>query len=83
MFFNVLQQSLLEQGFTFESDTDTEVIPKLEKFVFDKEIEGGDQTVTFSEVVLEVMMNLEGAYGIIFKSRRGCPLLLGVKEYAE
>ncbi|KAJ0451630.1 putative glutamine amidotransferase type 2 domain, nucleophile aminohydrolase [Helianthus annuus] len=76
----VLQQSLLEQGFTFESDTDTEVIPKLEKFVFDKEIEGGDQTVMFSEVVLEVMRNLEGAYGIIFKSRRGCPLLLGVKN---
>ncbi|MFS8015311.1 putative glutamine amidotransferase type 2 domain, nucleophile aminohydrolase [Helianthus anomalus] len=79
----VLQQSLLEQGFTFESDTDTEVIPKLEKFVFDKAIEGDDQTVTFSEVVLGVTRNLEGAYGIIFKSRRSCPLLLGVKEYAE
>lgn len=49
----------------------------------------GEQTVTFSEVVLEVMRHLEGAYALIFKSRhypnelvackRGSPLLLGVK----
>lgn len=49
----------------------------------------GDQTVTFSQVVLEVMRHLEGAYALIFKSRhypneliackRGSPLLLGVK----
>ena len=49
----------------------------------------GDQAVTFSEVVLEVMRHLEGAYALIFKSRhypneliackRGSPLLLGVK----
>ena len=49
----------------------------------------GDRTVTFSQVVLEVMRHLEGAYALIFKSRhypneliackRGSPLLLGVK----
>lgn len=49
----------------------------------------GDHTVTFSQVVLEVMRHLEGAYALIFKSRhypneliackRGSPLLLGVK----
>ncbi|MFS8015307.1 putative nucleophile aminohydrolase [Helianthus anomalus] len=27
------------------------------------------------------MRNLEGAYGIVFKIRRGYPLLLGVKEF--
>lgn len=54
----------------------------------------GDQTVTFSQVVLEVMRHLEGAYALIFKSRhypneliackRGSPLLLGVKvSYRE
>lgn len=49
----------------------------------------GDKTVTFSQVVLEVMRHLEGAYALIFKSahypneliacKRGSPLLLGVK----
>jgi glucosamine--fructose-6-phosphate aminotransferase (isomerizing) len=49
----------------------------------------GSHTVTFSEVVLEVMRHLEGAYALIFKSlhypneliacKRGSPLLLGVK----
>ncbi|KVI00801.1 hypothetical protein Ccrd_020942 [Cynara cardunculus var. scolymus] len=91
--YEVLKQSLLRHGYTFESETDTEVIPKLAKFVFDKANEGGDQTVTFSEVVLEVMRHLEGAYALIFKSRhypneliackRGSPLLLGVKEFTE
>lgn len=49
----------------------------------------GGHVVTFSQVVLEVMRHLEGAYALIFKSRyypneliackRGSPLLLGVK----
>ncbi|XP_028084691.1 glutamine--fructose-6-phosphate aminotransferase [isomerizing] 2 isoform X1 [Camellia sinensis] len=91
--YEVLKETLLRHGFTFESETDTEVIPKLAKFVFDKANEEGDQTVTFSQVVLEVMRHLEGAYALIFKSRhypneliackRGSPLLLGVKEFRE
>lgn len=38
----VLKETLVRHGFTFESETDTEVIPKLAKFVFDKanEVEG-------------------------------------------
>lgn len=49
----------------------------------------GDKSVTFSQVVLEVIRHLEGAYALIFKSthfpnelvacKRGSPLLLGVK----
>ncbi|KAL6562839.1 Glutamine--fructose-6-phosphate aminotransferase [isomerizing] 2 [Orobanche hederae] len=86
----VLKETLVRHGFTFESETDTEVIPKLAKFVFDNANEEGDKSVTFSQVVLEVMRHLEGAYALIFKSRhypneliackRGSPLLLGVKE---
>ncbi|CAH2080637.1 unnamed protein product [Thlaspi arvense] len=88
-----IKETLLRHGFTFESETDTEVIPKLAKFVFDKANEEGDRTVTFSQVVLEVMRHLEGAYALIFKSqhypneliacKRGSPLLLGVKEFGE
>lgn len=50
---------------------------------------GGGQTVSFCEVVFEVMRHLEGAYALIFKSwhypneliacKLGSPLLLGVK----
>lgn len=91
--YQVLKETLIRHGFTFESETDTEVIPKLGKFVFDKANEEGDHSVTFCQVVLEVMRQLEGAYALIFKSRhypneliackRGSPLLLGVKEFTE
>ncbi|PKA63071.1 Glutamine--fructose-6-phosphate aminotransferase [isomerizing] [Apostasia shenzhenica] len=88
--YEVLKETLIRHGFTFESDTDTEVIPKLAKFVFDQAREG-DQTVTFSQVVIEVMRQLEGAYALIFKSphypneliacKRGSTLILGVKVF--
>ncbi|XP_004492849.1 glutamine--fructose-6-phosphate aminotransferase [isomerizing] 1 isoform X1 [Cicer arietinum] len=94
--YEVLKATLLRHGFIFESETDTEVIPKLAKFVYDKATEAADaggQVVTFSQVVLEVMRHLEGAYALIFKSvhypneliacKRGSPLLLGVKELTE
>ncbi|XP_014523177.1 glutamine--fructose-6-phosphate aminotransferase [isomerizing] 2 [Vigna radiata var. radiata] len=93
--YEVLKETLLRHGFTFESETDTEVIPKLAKFVYDKanEAADGQVVVTFSQVVLEVMRHLEGAYALIFKSphypneliacKRGSPLLLGVKELTE
>lgn len=32
----VLKETLLRHGFKFESETDTEVIPKLAKFVHDR-----------------------------------------------
>ncbi|KAF4346133.1 hypothetical protein F8388_016740 [Cannabis sativa] len=91
--YEVLKQTLVRHGFTFESETDTEVIPKLAKYVFDQANKEGDQTVTFSQVVLEVMRHLEGAYALIFKSKhypneliackRGSSLLLGVKQPSE
>lgn len=45
----VLKETLLRHGFVFESDTDTEVIPKLAKIVYDSLLEesktnGGDGT---------------------------------------
>ncbi|PIN27147.1 Glucosamine 6-phosphate synthetase [Handroanthus impetiginosus] len=91
--YTVLKETLVRHGFTFESETDTEVIPKLAKFIFDNMNEEGEKIMQFSQVVLEVMRHLEGAYALIFKSRhfpneliackRGSPLLLGVKELNE
>ncbi|KAM0832683.1 hypothetical protein ACQ4PT_064737 [Festuca glaucescens] len=87
--YEVLKETLIRHGFIFESDTDTEVIPKLAKFVFDK-AHDGEGDMTFSQVVMEVMRQLEGAYALIFKSphypneliacKRGSTLILGVNE---
>lgn len=41
----MLKETLVRHGFTFTSDTDTEVIPKLAKFVFDKANEEGIASV--------------------------------------
>ncbi|KAG0562819.1 hypothetical protein KC19_9G173700 [Ceratodon purpureus] len=98
--FMVLKETLLRHGFEFESDTDTEVIPKLAKFVHDSLMEenkaangNGGKDIQFSQVVMEVMRQIEGAYALIFKSphypnelvacKCGSPLLLGVKEVGE
>lgn len=96
--YMVLKETLLRHGFHFESETDTEVIPKLAKFVHDSLREdlannGGEKVVPFTQVVMEVMRQLEGAYALIFKSpyypnelvacKRGSPLLLGVKEVGD
>lgn len=40
MSLQVLKETLIRHGFTFESETDTEVIPKLAKFLFDKANDG-------------------------------------------
>lgn len=91
-----LKETLERHGFQFESDTDTEVIPKLAKFVHDSLTENStesDNGIQFSQVVMEVMRQIEGAYALIFKSpyypnelvacKCGSPLLLGVKEFGE
>ncbi|XP_057790039.1 glutamine--fructose-6-phosphate aminotransferase [isomerizing] 1-like [Salvia miltiorrhiza] len=91
--YEVLKETLVRHGFTFESETDTEVIAKLAKFIYNNTNEEGSSSMTFSQLILEVMRHLEGAYALIFKSRhfphelvackRGSPLLLGVKELNE
>jgi len=61
-----LKEMLQRKGFTFESDTDTEVIPKLTKFLFDK----FQNKVTFRQLVMEVVRQLQGAFALIVKSTR-------------
>eukprot|EP00854_Cymbomonas_tetramitiformis_P017313 gene17313-20606_t len=85
---------LQRKGFTFESDTDTEVIPKLAKFLYDSMKEkGSSRELTFRQLVCEVMKQLEGAYALLFKSphfpgeliacKRGSPLIMGIKEPSD
>lgn len=82
-----LKAFLVMRGFEFESETDTETIPKLIKHLFDQHKNDG---VTFRELVELVIQQLEGAFALAFKSthypgelvvcRRGSPLVIGVKS---
>lgn len=83
-------KSLLEnKGFVFESETDTEVIAKLAKHVYDTYVHDG----TFRQVVEIVIQQLEGAFALAFMSthfpgecvatRRGSPLVIGVKTKSK
>ena len=59
-----LKEMLQRKGYVFESETDTEVIPKLTKYLFDK----FKTRVTFRQLVMEVVRQLQGAFALIFKS---------------
>ena len=71
----------------FESETDTEVIPKLMKYLWDTE---QCRDMPFARLVELTVSYLEGAFALIFKSlnypgqivatRRGSPLLIGIKS---
>ncbi len=82
--YGSIKKRLLEKGYTFESETDTEV---LAHFIEDVQKEAG---LDFPEAVRQALTKVEGAYGIVGISRddpdmlvvarNGSPLLLGVGE---
>ncbi|KAJ3335813.1 glutamine--fructose-6-phosphate transaminase (isomerizing), partial [Gonapodya sp. JEL0774] len=86
--YRELKAVLERKGYMFESDTDTEAIAKLAKYIFDTQRLAGQ--ISFSSLVKAVIKELEGAFAIIVKSahypgevvaaRRGSPLLVGVKS---
>lgn len=86
--YKALKGFLAGKGFVFVSDTDTEVIPKLCQYVYD----GYSTKVPLSELVMDVMGQLEGAYALLVKSthypaevvacKRGSPLILGLRSAA-
>ena len=59
-----LQKFLLQKGYTFESETDTEIIAKLIQHMYEKH-----PHLTFRELVEQVIQQLEGAFALAFKSR--------------
>lgn len=83
-----LKQFLEKKGAVFESETDTEVVVKLIKYLYDKHRANGDK-LSFQDLVELTCAQLEGAFSFLFKSvhfpgelactRRGSPLLIGVK----
>ncbi|OLL23778.1 Glutamine--fructose-6-phosphate aminotransferase [isomerizing] [Neolecta irregularis DAH-3] len=82
--YRELKTLLEKKGFIFESETDTECIAKLAKFIFDNQ-----PSVDFTTLAKLVAKELEGAFALLFKSvhfpgeviatRKGSPLLIGVR----
>ncbi|KAF6716174.1 Glutamine--fructose-6-phosphate aminotransferase [isomerizing] 2 [Oryzias melastigma] len=79
--YKELKEYLITKGYEFESETDTEVIPKLLKYLYDNR---EDDQVTFSTLVERVIQQLpqhhhemtsnkqifgEGAFALVFKSQ--------------
>jgi Glutamine amidotransferase domain len=81
-----LRLVLQNRGYKFESETDTEAVAILTKYVYDSQ---PDKRITFTELVKAVLKELEGSFALVLKSkhypdqvvtaRRGSPLLIGVK----
>lgn len=78
-------KALLEgKGFKFETDTDTECIAILAKFLYDSHPD-----IDFTTLAKAVIKELQGAFGLLLKSvhypheviaaRKGSPLVVGVK----
>ncbi|XP_029020440.1 glutamine--fructose-6-phosphate aminotransferase [isomerizing] 2 isoform X2 [Betta splendens] len=88
--YKELKKYLINKGYEFESETDTEVIPKLIKYLYDNR---ESNSVSFSTLVERVIKQLEGAFALVFKSRhfpgeavatrRGSPLVIGVRSEHE
>uniref|UniRef100_A0AAR2K006 glutamine--fructose-6-phosphate transaminase (isomerizing) n=1 Tax=Pygocentrus nattereri TaxID=42514 RepID=A0AAR2K006_PYGNA len=81
--YKELKKYLVSKGYEFESETDTEVIPKLIKYLYDNR---ESNCVSFSTLVERVIQQLFEQSVLSFNalhsficSRRGSPLLIGVR----
>ncbi|KAK0718725.1 hypothetical protein B0T21DRAFT_55055 [Apiosordaria backusii] len=82
--YKELKTLLESKGFRFETETDTECIAKLAKYLYDQ-----NKGIGFTDLAKAVISELEGAYGLLIKSvhypheviaaRKGSPLVVGVK----
>ena len=87
--YRTLRCLLQKNGMVFETDTDTEVIPKLAEYLY---LELG-RPQSFKDLIAAVLAQLEGAYALVFQSsyypgemiacRNGSPLILGACSFAE
>ncbi|UJR35407.1 hypothetical protein I4U23_028164 [Adineta vaga] len=85
-----IKQYLINKGYIFESETDTEVVIKLVKYLYDKH---KHENISFQNLIEMACSQLEGAFALLFKSlhypgqlcatRRGSPMVIGVKCASE
>jgi glucosamine--fructose-6-phosphate aminotransferase (isomerizing) len=81
-----LRLVLQNRGYKFESETETEAVAILTKYVYDSQ---PDKRITFTELIKAVLKELSSSFAFVFNSkhypdqvvtaRRGSPLLIGVK----
>jgi glucosamine--fructose-6-phosphate aminotransferase (isomerizing) len=87
--FSKIKEFLRGKGYTFKSETDTEVLCNLIAYHYAKEPAGGGQS-PFVESVRKALRHVEGTYGIaalcvdfageIVAARKASPLILGVGD---
>jgi glutamine---fructose-6-phosphate transaminase (isomerizing) len=85
-----MKSFLLERGYTFKSETDTEVLCNLIAYHYAKEAAGANGQSRFLESVRKTLGHVEGTYGIVVLSvdfpsemvaaRKASPLILGVGD---
>src|SRR6185369_1980877 len=78
------------KGYTFSSETDTEVLSNLIAYHYAKEPAGNNGTSRFVESVRKTLRHIEGTYGIavlcvdfpseMVAARKASPLILGVGD---
>ncbi|RPA83406.1 glucosamine-fructose-6-phosphate aminotransferase [Ascobolus immersus RN42] len=83
--YKELKAFLEGKGFVFETETDTECIAKLAKYIYDQH-----DDIDFTTLAKSIIKELEGAFGLLIKSvhypheviaaRKGSPLVVGVKS---
>ncbi len=87
--YDAIKRFLLTKGYTFRSETDTEVLTNLVAYHYTKEpVVAGENR--FLEAVRKTLYHVEGTYGIavicteapgeIVAARKGSPLILGVGQ---
>jgi len=82
--YKELKTLLESKGFRFETQTDTECIAKLAKYIYDQH-----PSIGFTDLAKAVIKELQGAFGLLMKSvhypheviaaRKGSPLVVGVR----
>jgi glutamine---fructose-6-phosphate transaminase (isomerizing) len=87
--YDAIKRFLLTKGYTFRSETDTEVLTNLVAYHYTKEPANEGES-RFLEAVRKTLYHVEGTYGIavicvdapgeIVAARKGSPLILGVGQ---
>lgn len=85
-----IKKFLLEKGYTFASETDTEVLCNLIAYHFSKEPAAQNGDSRFVSSVRKALLHAEGTYGIVVMAidspgelvtaRKGSPLILGLGD---
>jgi glutamine---fructose-6-phosphate transaminase (isomerizing) len=87
--YNSMKKFLIEKGYTFQSETDTEALCNLIAYHYAKEPAGGEESRLLSSV-RKTLLHAEGTYGIVVMAvdapgemvtaRKGSPLILGIGD---